>query len=256
MLQWITVHLDAFLVVALLVTSWPYCCSQRQKRKFGRKYPSPHAKIDNALASATTAEADSMALSTKGRGKGPLDSMDPGHPASNRRRPVETGGRSIVVSNNSRLLNINPKPNEGKLNILNELRRNFESSMSSVSRSNCGIMWTLSSLNGSNTDYGIMRRYAFGESFHRLGSVFYEAIISAGRVRRALAMNSQLPSVCKNGVELALFIDRDMVANFDDDKHTLQSDLRCAFDRVLYFDDYVKYPEELMRLIVLFTIKY
>lgn len=55
--------------------------------------------------------------------------------------------------------------------------------------SGCGIIFALSSLNGSLTDYEQLGRTGNGEGKYKLLFVVHEVIIAASRVRQSLSLN-------------------------------------------------------------------
>ena len=106
-----------------------------------------------------------------------------------------------------------------------------------ITLSTCGIVWAVSSINGSNTDYSLLARVGRGEGKFRLLAVVYEVLASAARVRSLLLSSTSFPSICQqsSSIELALFIDRDIVENFK--MFDILEDIKCTFDRVIYFQD-------------------
>jgi hypothetical protein len=138
----------------------------------------------------------------------------------------------------SKYTNETPLRDSQRISDLRKLRAYAERIHESMQprASACGIMWTLSSLNGTNTNYEIMARFGYGESKYRLLSALNEVVVSAGRVRSALAHYSVVPPICGNIVELGLSIDRDMVIAFESE---MISYIECSFNRVMYFDQYI-----------------
>lgn len=119
-------------------------------------------------------------------------------------------------------------------NILRNYRGNIPY-LSENSTSMCGIIWALSSINGSRTDYVQLSRIGKGEGRFRLLTVVHEVLTSVARVKHSLLQNIKLPTFCNSRIELTLFIDKDISTNLND--HDLRPDFDCAFDRVIYFDD-------------------
>ncbi|MBX9724272.1 MAG: hypothetical protein K2X81_22880, partial [Candidatus Obscuribacterales bacterium] len=129
----------------------------------------------------------------------------------------------------ARAFQATPSQDINKVSILRRIR-----SAVNISSLPCGILWSVSSVNGSETDFAQLSSFSDGESKYRLLSVISEAIISATRVRNALLLNSILPSICRQKFELGLFIDKGIVMNLPYEGSML-ADLQCTFDKVMYF---------------------
>jgi hypothetical protein len=150
----------------------------------------------------------------------------------------------------------NPNPNITSIASWYAYRRQLQHFVGTNNFNNkCGIIWAVASINGSDTNYKILNNVGRGEARMRLLGVLYEAMASASRVRHAFQLNSTFPSFCnsnslpkdikqsshqfKNGVntstaDLTLFIDRDIINNLRD--HDLLHDIKCTFDKIVYFD--------------------
>lgn len=105
--------------------------------------------------------------------------------------------------------------------------------------SNCGIFWSVTSINGSRTNYDQLSQIGGGEGKFRLLMVLYEAYLSAARVRTIISRES-LPSICSKGIELSLYIDRSILVYFSN--LDLIEDAKCIFNHIVYYDDIL--PDE------------
>ena len=111
----------------------------------------------------------------------------------------------------------------------------FHNNMTKNIHSGCGIIWLLSSLNGSMTNYDLLHNVGGGEGLYRLKAVAHEVFTSAARFRNALISSSNFPDCCHGDrPELALFVDRDIFINLKENDITLLSN--CLFDKIVFLD--------------------
>ena len=89
--------------------------------------------------------------------------------------------------------------------------------------SKCGIIWILSSVNGSKTDYFDLKRRSSGEGELRLLAVTHEVLVSASRVLNTLSYDVMLlPSICRNdSIQLTLFTDKDIFQHYNKPHHVI-----------------------------------
>jgi hypothetical protein len=139
---------------------------------------------------------------------------------------------------------ITPRPNASLVATLTSYRREIELQAARVEQKTpCGIIWAVSSINGSKTDYAQLSTVGKGEGRFRLLAVLYEAISSAAATKYLLRREKMVPSNCviagstnkRSKIELTIYIDRDIVTNLRE--HDVLADLQCAFDKIVYFDE-------------------
>lgn len=132
-------------------------------------------------------------------------------------------------------LNVTPPFDEVRRTMIMSLRDEFYGKKHYYG-DGCGILFALSSINGSTTNYHEMKTVAGGEAWYRLQVVIHEALSAASRIRNALSANNVLPDFCQKRVEISLFIDRDILSNTENDIDIVK-DVSCVFDKIFYFDD-------------------
>lgn len=140
-------------------------------------------------------------------------------------------GKILILSSTELLTpNYNPVRRESLLSFRNNI-----SYLNQEQPQGCGILYVLSSLNGSTTDYGALTRKGGGEGKFRLLTVIFEAFTSASRVLHSLALNSILPEFCQQSrPKITLFVDRDIISNLKE--YHLLTHANCIFDNIVYFD--------------------
>jgi hypothetical protein len=117
----------------------------------------------------------------------------------------------------------------------NKLQRYWQSIPHTQKRNSppCGIMYSIVSINGSNTDYDVLKSVGKGKGWLRLNIVVREVLASIARIRNIWAMSSTIPTICLGKMpEILLFTDRDVVQQFN-----FSFGDECLFDRIIYFDD-------------------
>jgi len=140
----------------------------------------------------------------------------------------------LICENRFNAIELTPRLNEDRRS---QLLKYIDVVNQGKYRSNCGIIWILASLNGSQTNYDLMSRVGKGEGKLRLQAVTHEVFTSAARIKNALALHPIASSVCgssNNRPELTLYADRDIFIHLNE--FNLSFDAKCIFDKIIYFD--------------------
>ena len=111
----------------------------------------------------------------------------------------------------------------------------YRESVWSKKRSGCGLIWTLATMTGQESDIETLSKLDNSVGFYRIMSVAFEVMQSAGRARHAWQLNSTLPTICSNNIKLTLFVDRCLLHSSR--TAILKSYAECIFDKIIYFDE-------------------
>ena len=73
--------------------------------------------------------------------------------------------------------------------------------------------------------------------------VIHEVIMSASRIKNSLHIKSNIPNNCENKIELVLYTDRNIFDNKliinKNFRMDFLEELKCIFDRIIYYDDFL-----------------